>query len=207
MTHYQKKRGHGFVQESVRNACTKFKVDRLSCFRTGARHVLTTKKRFTSEIPLTMKIATSNKKDRRRMETCKADNIAEKLFRSYWKQGKSPLYKKCYKSLSINSCSVDVSAIKNALLKHQEIYSKIPAVDVVHIVILELHPQFHFLRFFLLGTPIFRNTEELFFFLTASFQARIYSLYFYFFPQKIRRPVLFSTSSFRQPIKLLLLMV
>ena len=157
MTHYQKKRGHGFVQESVRNACTKFKVDRLSCFRTGARHMLTTKKRFTSEIPLTMKIATSNKKDRRRMETCKADNIAEKLFRSYWKQGKSSLYKKCYKSLSINSCSVDVSAIKNDLLK-QQIYSKIPTVGAVQFFNLELHPQFHFLRFFLLRTLIFRNT-------------------------------------------------
>ena len=159
MTHYQKKRGHGFVQESVRNACTKFKVDRLSCFRTGARHVLTTKKRFTSEIPLTMKIATSNKKDRRRMETCKADNIAEKLFRSYWKQGKSSLCKKhLYQGLSINSYSVDVNAIKNALLKHQQIYSKIPRVGAVQVFTLELHQQFHFLGRFLLRTPIFRNT-------------------------------------------------
>ena len=60
MTNYQKNRGHSFVQQPVRNVCAKFKVDRLSRFRTGARHVLTTQKRFPSEIPLTMKTATSN---------------------------------------------------------------------------------------------------------------------------------------------------
>ena len=60
MAHYYKKRGYRFVQQSVRNVCAKFKVDRLSRFRTGARHVLTTQKRFPSEIPLTMKTATSN---------------------------------------------------------------------------------------------------------------------------------------------------
>ena len=60
MTHYQKKHGHGFVQQSVRNVCAKFKVDRLSRFRTGARQVFTTQKPFPSEIPLTMKTATSN---------------------------------------------------------------------------------------------------------------------------------------------------
>ena len=60
MTHYQKKRGHDFVQQSVRNVCAKFKVDRLSCFRTGARQVFTTKKPFPSEIPVTMKTATPN---------------------------------------------------------------------------------------------------------------------------------------------------
>ena len=60
MTHYYNKRGHGFVQESVRNVCARFKVDRFSCFRIGARHVLTTQKRFPSEIPQTMKTATSN---------------------------------------------------------------------------------------------------------------------------------------------------
>ena len=61
MTHYQKKRGHGFVQQSVRNVCAKFKVDRLSRFCTGARHVKrATQKRFPSEIPLTVKTATSN---------------------------------------------------------------------------------------------------------------------------------------------------
>ena len=48
------------MQQSVRNVCAKFKVDCLSRFRTGACHVLTTKKRFPSEIPLTMKAATSN---------------------------------------------------------------------------------------------------------------------------------------------------
>ena len=52
------------------------------------------------------------------MKNCKTDNIAEKLFRSYWKYGKSSLCKKCYKGLTVNSCSVDVSAIKNDLLKH-----------------------------------------------------------------------------------------
>ena len=55
-----KKRGHNFVQQSVRNVCAKFKVDPLSRFRTGARQVFTTQKLFPSEIPLTMKIATSN---------------------------------------------------------------------------------------------------------------------------------------------------
>ena len=55
MTHIRKKRVHAFVQQSVRNVCAKFKVDR--CFRTGACYVLTTKKRFLSEIPLSMKIA------------------------------------------------------------------------------------------------------------------------------------------------------
>ena len=99
------------------------------------------------------------------MENCKADNIAEKLFRSYWKQGKSSLCKKCYKGLSINSCFVDVNAIKNALLKHQQIYSKIPTLGAVQVLRLELHPWFHFLRFFLSGTLIFRKTWESFFLL------------------------------------------
>ena len=40
-THYSKKRGHGFVQQSVRNVCAKFKVDCLSRFRTGPRQVFT----------------------------------------------------------------------------------------------------------------------------------------------------------------------
>ena len=60
MTHYQKKRWQGFAQQSVRNVCAKYKDDRLSRFRTGARHVFTTQKRFPSEIPLTMKTATTN---------------------------------------------------------------------------------------------------------------------------------------------------
>ena len=55
-----KKCRHGFVQQSVRNVCAKFKVDPLSRFRTGARQVFTTQKLFPSEIPLTMKTATSN---------------------------------------------------------------------------------------------------------------------------------------------------
>ena len=48
------------MQQSVRNVCAKFKVDPLSRFRTRARQVFTTQKLFPSEIPLTMKTATSN---------------------------------------------------------------------------------------------------------------------------------------------------
>ena len=48
------------MQQSLRNVCPKFKVDNLSRFRTGARQVFTTQKPFPSEIPLTMKTATSN---------------------------------------------------------------------------------------------------------------------------------------------------
>ena len=60
MTHDYKKRGHGFVQQSVRNVCAKFKVDCLSRFHNGARQVFTNQKPFPSEIPLTMKTTTSN---------------------------------------------------------------------------------------------------------------------------------------------------
>ena len=56
------------------------------------------------------------------MKNCKDDNIAEKLLRSYGKQDKSSLCKKYYRGLTINT-SVDVSDIKNALVKHQQIYS------------------------------------------------------------------------------------
>ena len=49
-----------FVQQSVRNVCAKFKVDRLSRFRSGAPQVFTTQKPIPSEIPLTMKTKTSN---------------------------------------------------------------------------------------------------------------------------------------------------
>ena len=48
------------MQQSVRNVCTKFKVDPSSYFRTGVGQVFTTQKPFPSEIPLTMKAATSN---------------------------------------------------------------------------------------------------------------------------------------------------
>ena len=48
------------MQQSVRNVCAKFIVDCLSCFRTEARQAFTTQKPFLSEIPLTMKTATSN---------------------------------------------------------------------------------------------------------------------------------------------------
>ena len=47
------------MQQSVRNVCAKFKVDRLSRFRAGARQLFTTQKLFPSEIPLTLKTATS----------------------------------------------------------------------------------------------------------------------------------------------------
>ena len=55
-----KTRVYAFVQKSVRNVCAKFKVDPLSRFRTGVRQMFTTQKLFHSEIPLTMKNATSN---------------------------------------------------------------------------------------------------------------------------------------------------
>ena len=45
MTHYLEKHGHDFVHQPVGNVFAKFKVDCLSRFRTGARHVLTTQKR------------------------------------------------------------------------------------------------------------------------------------------------------------------
>ena len=60
MTHCLKKRKQLFVQHPVINMCAKFKVDRLSRFGTGAHKVFTTQKPFPSEIPLTMKTATSN---------------------------------------------------------------------------------------------------------------------------------------------------
>ena len=124
------------------------------------------------------------------MANCKADNIAEKLFRSQWKQGELSLCKKCYKGLSINSCSVDVSAIKNALLKHYQIYSKIPTVGAVQVLRLELHPWFHFLRFFLSGTPIFRKTQSLFFFYCNVSSKNLLSL-FLFVSSKNQTPCTF----------------
>ena len=78
------------------------------------------------------------------MDNCKANNTAEKRFRSYWKSGKLSLGKKhLYQGLSISSCSVDVSIIKNDLLKMQ-IYSKIPTVGVVQVLSLELTRSFIF---------------------------------------------------------------
>ena len=47
--------------------------------------------------------------------------------------------KRLYKGLSINSCSVDVSAIKNTSSK-QQIRSKIPTVSAVQVFSTELHP-------------------------------------------------------------------
>ena len=48
------------MQQSVKNVCAKFKVDRLSSFRIGARHMLTTQKCFPGKIPLTLKTTTSD---------------------------------------------------------------------------------------------------------------------------------------------------
>ena len=49
MTHYWKKRGQVFVQHPMRKVGSKFKVDRLSCFRTGTRQVFTTQKPFPAK--------------------------------------------------------------------------------------------------------------------------------------------------------------
>ena len=54
----------------------------------------------------------------------------------------------------MNTCSLDVSAIKNPLLKQLQIYSKIPTVGGVQVFSLEIHPWFHFLGF----SRIIRNT-------------------------------------------------
>ena len=127
------------------------------------------------------------------MVNCKADNIAQKLSRSYWKQGKSLLCKKCYKGLSINSCSVDVSAIKNALLKHYQIYSKIPTVGAAQVFSLELHPQFHFLRFFCWKHLFSGTPESIFFSFFFFFDCNVSSKNLLsLFLQKFRRSVLFS---------------
>ena len=97
-----------------------------------------------------------------------------------------------YWGLYIYSCSLDVSAIKNALLKHFQIYSRIPIVGTVQVFSLEIYPQFHFLGFFLLGTPESTLWEcFLFFFFYRNVS---YSLCFYLFLQKLRQPVLFSSS-------------
>ena len=48
------------MQQTIRNVCAKFKVDPLSRFHTGARQVFITQKLFPSEIPLNMKVATTN---------------------------------------------------------------------------------------------------------------------------------------------------
>ena len=50
MTYFYKKRGHIFVQHPVRDVCAKFKVDRLSRFRTGAREMFTPQKPFPGKI-------------------------------------------------------------------------------------------------------------------------------------------------------------
>ena len=44
------------MQQSVRNVCAKFKVDRLSCFRTGASQVFTTQKPWKLQHQILFKI-------------------------------------------------------------------------------------------------------------------------------------------------------
>ena len=48
------------MQQFVKNVCTKFKVDRLSCFRTGSRKVFASQKSFPGEIAVHIKAATPN---------------------------------------------------------------------------------------------------------------------------------------------------
>ena len=73
------------------------------------------------------------------MENFKADNIAEKFFlQKLLEIGWVIIMKRLYKGLSINNCSVDVSAIKNTSLK-QQIHSKIPAISAVQVFSTELH--------------------------------------------------------------------
>ena len=60
MIHCKAKRGQGFVQQSVRNVCVKFKVHRLCRFPAKAWQVFTTQKPFPGEIALPMKTETSN---------------------------------------------------------------------------------------------------------------------------------------------------
>ena len=62
------------------------------------------------------------------MENCKADNIAEKFFTEVTGN----------KGLSVNSCFVDVGAIRNTSLK--QVRSKIPTASAVEVVSTELHP-------------------------------------------------------------------
>ena len=104
------------------------------------------------------------------MENCKANNIADKIFRSYCKYGQLLLYKKyLYQVLSINSCSVDV---------------------------LQLFCSCSVVWFFRISSN--RNTyflEHLSVFCSFFFDWNVsYSHCFYLFLQKIKRPVLFSTS-------------
>ena len=76
-----------------------------------------------------------------RWKIVKPITIAENVFyTSYWKKGKWSLCKKrLYKDLSTNSCSVDVSAIKNTSSK-QQICSQIPTISGVQVFSTELHP-------------------------------------------------------------------
>ena len=90
--------------------------------------------------------------------------------------------KRLYKGLSVNSCSMDVSAIKNNSSK-QQIRSKIPTISEVQV--------FHFLGFFL----NIRSTWEClsFFFFFFFFDCNVLSKNLLsLFLQKIRWPVLFA---------------
>ena len=52
--------GHGLCSSLLEMCVQKFRVDLYSRFCIGARQVFTTQKPFPTEIPLTMKTATSN---------------------------------------------------------------------------------------------------------------------------------------------------
>ena len=73
------------------------------------------------------------------MENCKADNTAEKFFTQVTGNRESDyLFKKgLYKGLSINSCSLNVSAIKITLSK-QQFRSKISTISVAQVFSTEL---------------------------------------------------------------------
>ena len=60
ISHYWEKRGHSFVQQSVRNLCVKFKVDRLIRFLYWSLSSVHQTERFSQRNPLTMETATLN---------------------------------------------------------------------------------------------------------------------------------------------------
>ena len=72
-------------------------------------------------------------------------------------------------SRSLYSCCVDVSAIKNALLK-QQIYSKIPTVGAVEVFSLELfffHCNVSSKNLLFVSICFFKKSDALYFFLQA----------------------------------------
>ena len=114
------------------------------------------------------------------MENCEADKIAEDFFyTSYWKSGKWSLCKKrLYKGVSINSCSVDVSTIKNTsyLIKTKNSFENTYnncGTGLQH----GTSPVVSFSRIFAKYWEHLRIFVLLF--LTAMCQTRIYSLCFF----------------------------